>query len=216
MESHRPQSYPQSPELVPATFASGSLSPSSSSVAPLETEQLVSEEPYMFLINEETKRMRNLQAQLANANLTRQNDEGFNIHNDETELAARSVFVGNLSRRATAQQLQELFKDAVSRVNRVDIQVDGKTHSPRGFAYVEFAQPKDVMAAIEFNGTVLFERALKVIPKRPKFERVMRGARWNAGVNRKHRGVFKSRFNSFGRGRGRGRGLHRGRGKRVF
>ncbi|SCU79329.1 LAFA_0B02366g1_1 [Lachancea sp. 'fantastica'] len=201
--------------LMPSDHCS-SPSPASSSSKSAK-EETVFDLQYKSLIDEETVRMRTLQERLSSAQLARHSHKDFKGQ-DENEVAARSVFVGNLSHLVTAQQLQEIFKGSVSRVNRVDIQVDTKTQLSRGFAYVEFAQPKDVVEGIKLNGMVLLERALKVVPKRPQSGQILNRVGWRGHYPKRRRGLHQGHLRPFIRGSGRGfiRGRSRGRGKRYI
>lgn len=72
------------------------------------------------------------------------------------------VFVGNLSFDATRSDVENLFSEAGDIVE-VFIPADRDTGRPRGFAFVEFADPAAVDAAIEkFDGFEFQGRNLRV------------------------------------------------------
>uniref|UniRef100_A0A7S3F491 RRM domain-containing protein n=1 Tax=Haptolina ericina TaxID=156174 RepID=A0A7S3F491_9EUKA len=98
------------------------------------------------------------------------------------EADARSVYVGSVDYSATPEELQEHFAGC-GIVNRVTILCD-KFRNPKGFAYLEFAEPEAVAAAEELNESEFKGRQLKVVAKRTNVPGM--GGR--------------------GRGRGRGRG----------
>ena len=61
---------------------------------------------------------------------------------------------------ATPEELQEHFA-ACGTVNRVTILCD-KFRNPKGFAYIEFAEPEAISAAEEMNESEFKGRQLKV------------------------------------------------------
>ncbi len=78
------------------------------------------------------------------------------------------LFVGNLSYRATEQELRELFQQAGT-VETVRIITDQYTQRPRGFAFVEMATKDEAAKAIEMlNGRLFRDRHLVVDEARPK------------------------------------------------
>ncbi len=58
------------------------------------------------------------------------------------------LFVGNLPYEATEDEIREHFSQ-VAPVSRVFMPLDRDTGKPRGFAFVEFAEPEQSSAAIE-------------------------------------------------------------------
>lgn len=80
------------------------------------------------------------------------------------------IYVGNCSFDITEQQLQDLFS-AYGEVTSVTIITDRDTGRPRGFAFVEMANPAEAQAAIKgVNGTEQGGRTLNVNEARPKPE----------------------------------------------
>merc|ERR1719356_2398521 len=62
---------------------------------------------------------------------------------DREEVDKRSVYVGNVDYGSTPEELQEHFKSC-GQINRITILVDKFTGSPKGFAYIEFADEQSV------------------------------------------------------------------------
>ncbi len=79
-----------------------------------------------------------------------------------------NIFVGNLSYQTTQEDLQAAF-EAYGAVDRVSIVTDRATGQPRGFAFVEMADPQAAQTAIsQLNGAELRGRAMNVNEARPK------------------------------------------------
>ncbi|MEE8526715.1 MAG: RNA-binding protein [Thermoanaerobaculia bacterium] len=87
------------------------------------------------------------------------------------------MFVGNLSYETVESELEVLFSE-VGDVVEVFLPADRNTGRPRGFAFVEFADPDVVAQAIEkFDGHELKGRQLRINeaearpsrPPRPSF-----------------------------------------------
>ena len=82
----------------------------------------------------------------------------------------RNLYVGNLSYRATEQQLRELFEQ-VGEVDVVSIIMDRATGRPRGFGFVTMGTDDVAVKAItDLNGKEFLERAMIVNEARPKGE----------------------------------------------
>lgn len=104
---------------------------------------------------------------------------------------AKKLYVGNISFRATEEDLRDLFSKS-GNVESVKIITDAHTGQPKGFGFVEMMTEEDAQKAINsLNGTVFMERALTVNEARPQ-QREKRG--------------FDRRGGGFDRGRGQGRG----------
>lgn len=107
-----------------------------------------------------------------------------------------NIYVGNLSREATEQELRQAF-EAFGQVTSVNIIKDRYSGEPRGFGFVEMATKSEAQAAINgLNGTSLGERTISVNEARPRDEGGSRGGRGGG----------------FGGGSGGGRGDRGGRG----
>ncbi len=81
-----------------------------------------------------------------------------------------NIYVGNLSRDLTKEQLEAAFA-AHGTVERVSIITDRMTGQSRGFGFVEMSSDEEAQAAIAaLNGQDLAGRALTVNVARPKSE----------------------------------------------
>ncbi|BEI81662.1 hypothetical protein CcaverHIS002_0208220 [Cutaneotrichosporon cavernicola] len=118
---------------------------------------------------------------------------------DESPAAvdARSVYIGNVDYGATPEEIQAHFQ-ACGTINRVTILCDKFTGHPKGFAYVEFADPTIVQNALVLNESSFRGRIISVKEKRTNVP----------GMGARGRGRGRARGRGFrGRGRGgRGRG----------
>ena len=81
-----------------------------------------------------------------------------------------NIYVGNLSRDATEDELRQKF-EAFGQVTSVNIIKDKYSSESRGFGFVEMATKSEAQAAInELNGTSLGDRTLSVNEARPRTE----------------------------------------------
>ena len=104
-----------------------------------------------------------------------------------------NIYVGNLSREVTEDELRKAF-EAFGQVTSVNIIKDRYSGESRGFGFVEMATKSEAQAAINgLNGTSLGDRSLNVNEARPRSE----GGRGG--------GSYGSRGGGFGGGGGRGR-----------
>merc|ERR1719189_2111398 len=106
---------------------------------------------------------------------------------DREEVDKRSVYVGNVDYGSTPEELQEHFKSC-GQINRITILVDKYTGSPKGFAYIEFADEQSVQNSLLLNGSLFRGRQLKVVQKRTNVP-------------------------GFRKGKGKGKGKSKGKGK---
>ncbi|KNG88080.1 putative ubiquitin-protein ligase (Rsp5) [Aspergillus nomiae NRRL 13137] len=145
----------------------------------------------------EAAKLREMQATL--------DQQSENLREDKEEIDARSIFVGNVDYGASPEEIQAHFQSCGS-INRVTILLDKFTGQPKGYAYVEFAEPSLVAQALVLNESVFRGRNLKVVPKRTNLPGMSRG---------RGRGGFRGR--GFFRGGYPPRGGYRGgyRGGRV-
>jgi len=82
-----------------------------------------------------------------------------------------NIFVGNLSRDVTEEDLRAAFS-AFGQVSKVTILKDKFSGEPRGFGFVEMPAKAEAQAAINgMNQKDLKGRALNVNEARPKTER---------------------------------------------
>ena len=86
-----------------------------------------------------------------------------------------SIFVGNLARTATEEELRAAFSQ-YGTVSNVNIVTDRETGQPRGFAFVEMADAREAATAIkELNLREISGRSITVDQARPKVDRPRRG-----------------------------------------
>ncbi|KAL4954791.1 hypothetical protein BDW69DRAFT_162448 [Aspergillus filifer] len=143
----------------------------------------------------EAAKLREMQATL--------DQQSENLKEDKEDVDARSIFVGNVDYGASPEEIQAHFQSCGS-INRVTILLDKFTGQPKGYAYVEFAEPSLVAQALVLNESVFRGRNLKVTPKRTNLP----------GMGSRGRG--RGRGRGYGRGgfpRGGYRGGYRGRGR---
>jgi cold-inducible RNA-binding protein len=82
-----------------------------------------------------------------------------------------SIYVGNLSRDATEDDLQQAFGQ-FGQVSQISIVKDRETGLPRGFAFVEMQDGREAATAIqELNLKQIAGRAITVNEARPKTDR---------------------------------------------
>ena len=81
-----------------------------------------------------------------------------------------TIYVGNLSYRATEADLKEIFAD-YGEVTRVVLPTDRETGRLRGFAFVEMSEEAQEDAAItELDGAEWMGRQLRVNKAKPREE----------------------------------------------
>ena len=96
----------------------------------------------------------------------------------------KKLYVGNISFRATEEDLRELFAGAGA-VEEVKIISDAHTGKSKGFGFVEMASEDDAQKAIDaLNGKPFMERAITVAEARPKAQQERRGGRGGMYGNR--------------------------------
>jgi RNA recognition motif-containing protein len=111
-----------------------------------------------------------------------------------------NIYVGNLSREVTEDELRKAF-EAFGQVTTVSIIKDRYSGESRGFGFVEMSTKTEAQAAINgLNGTSLKERTLSVSEARPRTEGGGRGG-GGGGYGRGGGGG-----GGYGRGGGGGRG----------
>ncbi|WVQ98919.1 hypothetical protein IAU59_006050 [Kwoniella sp. CBS 9459] len=132
------------------------------------------------------------------------NEESMGDEDAPAAVDARSVYIGNVDYGATPEEIQAHFQ-ACGTINRVTILCDKFTGHPKGYAYVEFAEPSIVQNALVLNDSMFRGRLISVKEKRtnlPGMNMTNRGrGRGRGGFRGGYRGGFRG-----GRGRGRGRG----------
>ncbi|UCC73916.1 MAG: RNA-binding protein [Gemmatimonadota bacterium] len=116
-----------------------------------------------------------------------------------------NIYVGNLSRDVTEEELREAF-EAFGQVASVNVITDKFSGEPRGFAFVEMPAKAEAQSAIDdLNGKELKGRTLNVNEARPRSE----GRRGGGGRGGGGRG-------GGGRGGGGRGGGGRGGGRRTW
>lgn len=136
----------------------------------------------------------------------------FPTEEEKMEVDSRSIYVGNVRPSAltqvdygaTPEEIQQHFQSCGT-INRVTILCDKFTGHPKGFAYVEFADPSFVENASVLNESLFRGRLLKVTPKRTNVPGLAARGR---GRGRGYRGGYRGRggYRPRGSWRGRGRG----------
>jgi len=81
-----------------------------------------------------------------------------------------NIYIGNLSREVTEDELRQSF-EAFGQVTSVNVIKDRYSGESRGFGFVEMSTKSEAQAAINgLNGTTLGERTLSVSEARPRTE----------------------------------------------
>lgn len=81
-----------------------------------------------------------------------------------------NIYVGNLSRETTEDELRQVF-EPFGQVTSANIIKDRYSGESRGFGFVEMTTKSEAQAAINgLNGTSLGERTLSVNEARPRSE----------------------------------------------
>ncbi|KIJ56534.1 hypothetical protein M422DRAFT_57255 [Sphaerobolus stellatus SS14] len=87
--------------------------------------------------------------------------EGMETEEEKEAADARSIYVGNVDYAATPEEIQTHFASCGT-INRVTILCDKFTGHPKGYAYVEFAEPGHVQHALVLNDSMFRGRLIKV------------------------------------------------------
>lgn len=91
------------------------------------------------------------------------------------------LYVGNISFKATEDDLQNLFSQA-GEVVSVKLITDAATGRLRGFGFVEMSSEEDGQKAISmFNGQSFMDRAIVVNEAKPQQKREFGGSRHRGG-----------------------------------
>ena len=97
-----------------------------------------------------------------------------------------NIYVGNLSRQVTEEDLQQAF-EAFGEVTSAKIIKDKYSGESRGFGFVEMSAKAEAESAInDLNGKELKGRALKVNEARPQRDRDRRGRGGSGGGYRRY------------------------------
>ncbi|THH06741.1 hypothetical protein EW146_g9521 [Bondarzewia mesenterica] len=113
----------------------------------------------------EAMKLRELQAAAESANggsVQDGSDAGVPMETEEEKSITdgRSIFVGNVDYGATPEEIQGHFQ-ACGTINRVTIICDKFTGHPKGYAYIEFAEPEHIDAALAMDNSLFRGRLIK-------------------------------------------------------
>ncbi len=87
----------------------------------------------------------------------------------------KKIYVGNISFKATEDDIKELFSQ-VGEVESIKIITDAHTGQPKGFGFIEMSSEEDAKRAISaLNGKTFMERTLSVAEAKPQQPRERRG-----------------------------------------
>ncbi|KAJ5159108.1 uncharacterized protein N7500_008759 [Penicillium coprophilum] len=146
----------------------------------------------------EAAKLREMQADL--------DQQTVSLQENKEDIDARSIFVGNVDYGASPEEIQAHFQSCGS-INRVTILLDKFSGQPKGYAYVEFAEPSLVAQALVLNESVFRGRNLKVVPKRTNLPGMHRGRGRGRGGFPRGRGFPRGGYRGGASFRGRGRGF---------
>ncbi|KAK0242508.1 hypothetical protein EDD85DRAFT_918778 [Armillaria nabsnona] len=127
-----------------------------------ETKEIMLMKQRVEEMEKEAMKLREMQAEAEKVNNDGL-DAGVPMETDEDKAAAdsRSVYVGNVDYSATPEEIQGHFQ-ACGTINRVTILCDKFTGHPKGYAYVEFAEPEHIDAALTMDNSLFRGRLIKV------------------------------------------------------
>ena len=177
-----------------ANFTSAAMATSSNTNAMEEDSEIEAIKRRLRQAEEDAARLTQMQAQV----VSEIHSSGAEDFVNSAESDARSVYVGNVDFGATPEELQAHFQTCGT-INRITILTDKWTGHPKGYAYVEFADPAHVANAMALNESIFRNRLLKVTTKRtnvPGFMMRGRGGGYRGGRpprSRGHRGAGRSR-----------------------
>ncbi|KAF9363559.1 cytoplasmic RNA-binding protein [Mortierella sp. NVP85] len=152
----------------------GSILHSIMSTEDIHSENLGAAEAEGFMSDDTDKdikamkqRVKEMEAEAAKLReMQAQAERDLNMSEEDKELVdARSVYVGNVDWGSTPEELQAHFQSCGT-INRITILCDKWTGHPKGYAYVEFADPSSVANAMVLNESLFRARLIKVTPKR--------------------------------------------------
>lgn len=121
-----------------------------------------------------------------------------------------NIYVGNLSYRATEDEIRSAFEQYGS-VSKVSIIMDRDTGRSRGFAFVEMANGDEAQAAITaLNDQDIAGRKVSINEARPRTEQAPRGGGGGGGYRGGGGGGYGGGGGGYGGGHGGGGGRDRG------
>jgi RNA recognition motif-containing protein len=101
---------------------------------------------------------------------------------------SKKIYVGNLSYRASEDDVRQLF-EKFGEIESVKIIMDNMTGRPKGFGFVEMSSNEDADKAVaELNGSEFMERTLNVSEARPQTARGRDAGRSGQGRSSGRRG----------------------------
>ncbi|KAJ3294504.1 cytoplasmic RNA-binding protein [Borealophlyctis nickersoniae] len=124
--------------------------------ADLELEALQSR---MKEMEEEAAKLREMQEKVEKDGAGGTSSAG--AEDDKEAADTRSIYVGNVDYSATPEEVQAHFQSCGT-INRVTILCDKWTGQPKGYAYVEFADPAVVANALVLDESLFKGRLIKV------------------------------------------------------
>uniref|UniRef100_A0A1I7YRL7 RRM domain-containing protein n=1 Tax=Steinernema glaseri TaxID=37863 RepID=A0A1I7YRL7_9BILA len=163
----------------------------------------------MSEIEEEAQKIRAMQTEVektlnmstASTNNTGSPATHHHTPEEQAEIDARSVYVGNVDYYSRPEELEEHFHGCGS-VERVTILYDKFTGHPKGFAYIEFTDKEGMTNALNLNESLFRGRQIKVSAKRTNKPGISTTNRPPRGRGRA-RMVVKYIYGGFRGGRGR-------------
>jgi len=118
-----------------------------------DDEQIAAMKKRVQEMEEEAAKLREMQATL--------DSNEPNLRESREDIDSRSIFVGNVDYTAAPEDIQAHFQSCGA-INRVTILLDKFTGNPKGYAYVEFAEPSLVANALVLNDSEFKGRSIKV------------------------------------------------------
>jgi len=136
-------------------------------------------------MEEEAAKLREMQAEV-------EKEMSLTSEESKEQIDGRSIYVGNVDYGATPEELQAHFQSCGT-INRVTILCDKYTGHPKGFAYIEFADPNVIPSALILNESIFRNRPLKVTTKRTNIPGMKRGG-YRGGFRGGFRGGYRGGF----------------------
>ncbi|THV03322.1 RNA-binding domain-containing protein [Dendrothele bispora CBS 962.96] len=124
-----------------------------------ETQEILLMKQRVAEMEAEAEKLRQLQA-AAEAGDSTAGSAPPESEDDKAAADGRSVYVGNVDYSATPEDIQAHFQ-ACGTINRVTILCDKFTGHPKGYAYVEFAEPEHIDAALTMDNSLFHGRLIK-------------------------------------------------------
>ena len=153
LDRDEPEPEPRDAPMSPALNADGDDEPDA------DEEEIALMKKRVSEMEAEAAKLRSLQSDLDGAH----NGSGSpsQSHENKEDIDARSIFVGNVDYGASPEEIQAHFQQCGA-INRVTILLDKFTGHPKGYAYVEFVEPRVVVEAVGLDGSTFRSRAIKV------------------------------------------------------